>query len=150
MKILFYSDNCEFSNKIIQYIKKNNIDSLFKMINIHTNKIPQDIKIVPTIIDTDLNNIMEGKGAFEYLINIKYFNISTNNIDYINKIPENPKIIEDKLAIQNSVQNISLEITESTQTLKDNSMALKDNSILPQSNDVPIKITRKALYICRR
>jgi hypothetical protein len=143
MKILFYSDNCEFSNKIIQYIKKNNIDSLFKMINIHTNKIPQDIKIVPTIIDTDLNNIMEGKSAFEYLINIKYFNIPTNNIEYIYKIPENPKIIEDKLAIQNSVQNISLEITESTQVLK-------DASLLPQTKDVPIKITRKALYICRR
>jgi glutaredoxin-related protein len=143
MKILFYSDNCEFSNKIIQYIKKNNIDSLFKMINIHTNKIPQDIKIVPTIIDTDLNNIMEGKNAFEYLINIKYFNIPTNNIEYIYKIPENPKIIEDKLAIQNSVQNISLEITESTQVLK-------DASLLPQTKDVPIKITRKALYICRR
>jgi hypothetical protein len=41
---------------------------------------------------------MEGKKAFEYLINIKYFNNPTNNIE--NKIPINPKIDEDKLAMK--------------------------------------------------
>ena len=92
------------------------------MLNIDNQKIPNDIKIVPTIIDTDLNEIMEGKKAFEYLINIKYFNNPTNNIDYISKLPDNPKIEEDKLA-----QRIDI------------GLELKDNNILPKINNIEIK-----------
>jgi hypothetical protein len=81
------------------------------MVDIDTNVIPKDIKIVPTIIDVNLNQIMEGKHAFEYLTNIKYFNIKTNNIELHNKIPDNPKINEDKLAQNNSMNNsIGLEL----------------------------------------
>lgn len=100
MKILFYSNNCVFCKKIIIYINKNNLTNQFKLVNIDTTEIPKDIKIVPTIIDTDLNQIMEGKNAFEYLVNIKYFNIKTNNIENINNIPPNPSIKEDTLAQQ--------------------------------------------------
>ena len=122
MKILFYSPKCEYSKKILLYLEKNNIKDFFKMLNIDNQKIPNDIKIVPTIIDTDLNEIMEGKKAFEYLINIKYFNNPTNNIDYISKLPDNPKIEEDKLA-----QRIDI------------GLELKDNNILPKINNIEIK-----------
>jgi hypothetical protein len=98
MKILFYSKRCEFSKKILIYLDKNNIKEQFKLIDIEISKIPKDIKIVPTIIDTNLNSIMEGKKAFEYLINIKYFNNSTNNIE--NKLPSNPVINQDSLALE--------------------------------------------------
>ena len=111
MIILFYSNKCEFSKKILTYINKNEIQNMFKMVDIDTNVIPKDIKIVPTIIDVNLNQIMEGKHAFEYLTNIKYFNIKTNNIELHNKIPDNPKINEDKLAQNNSMNNsIGLEL----------------------------------------
>ena len=101
MRIIFYSNRCEFSKKVLVYLEKNNIKEHFKLVDIDNNKIPQDIKIVPTIIDTDLNDIMEGKKAFEYLINIKYFNNPTNNIT--NKLPDNPKINQDNFAIKSKI-----------------------------------------------
>lgn len=122
MKILFYSNKCEYSRKILLYLEKNNIKEPFKFINVDEKKLPSDIKIVPTIIDTNLNEIMEGRKAFEYLSNIKYFNNPTNNIEYIYKLPDNPKIEEDKLA-----QKIDI------------GLELKDNNILPKINNSEIK-----------
>jgi len=134
MKILFYSNKCEYSKKILLYLEKNNIKDEFKMINVDNIKLPDDIKIVPTIIDTDLNEVMEGKKAFEYLSNIKYFNNPTNNIEYIPKLPENPKIAEDKLA---SEINIGLELKES------------DNIINTSKQPIPI-IKKNILMQFRR
>lgn len=109
MKIVFYSDKCEYCKKLLCYLEKNNIKSLFKLINIDTSvDIPKNIDIVPTIIDTELNQPLSGKKIFEYLINIKYFNNPTNNIDYINELPSNPNIKEDELAIK--PKNYSLEL----------------------------------------
>ena len=81
MKVLFYSKKCEYSNKILLYLDKNNLLEYFKLVDIDITIIPSNIKIVPTIIDTNVNNILEGKLAFEYLTNIKYFDIKTNNIE---------------------------------------------------------------------
>ena len=67
MKIIFYSEQCNFSKKLLDYINKNNLIQLFKLINIdNTKNIPSNIDSVPTIIDTDLN---------QYL---KYNNLSVN------------------------------------------------------------------------
>jgi hypothetical protein len=144
MKILFYSNKCEFSKKILTYINKNEIQDLFKMVDIDTNVIPKDIKIVPTIIDVNLNQIMEGKNAFEYLTNIKYFNIKTNNIELHNKIPDNPKINEDTLAQSNS---IGLE-------LNDMEIQKKSKELLPTEVKTPIqpviKNTNKGLLMRMR
>lgn len=144
MKILFYSNKCEFSKKILTYINKNEIQDLFKMVDIDTNVIPKDIKIVPTIIDVNLNQIMEGKNAFEYLTNIKYFNIKTNNIELHNKIPDNPKINEDMLAQSNS---IGLE-------LNDMEIQKKSKELLPTEVKIPIqpviKNTNKGLLMRMR
>lgn len=98
MKILFYSNKCEYSKKILLYLEKNNIKDQFKLICVDNQKLPNDIKIVPTIIDMNLNEVMEGRKAFEYLQNIKYFNNPTNNIENAAKLPANPKIEQDKLA----------------------------------------------------
>ena len=49
----------------------------------NTNNIPKNITIVPTIIDTTIEAPLEGKKAFEYVINQKYFNHPTNNVEYI-------------------------------------------------------------------
>jgi hypothetical protein len=93
---------------MLLYLNKYNIVSLFKLINIDTNEVPKDIDIVPTIIDSELNQPLKGKQAFEYLVNIKYFNNPTNNIEYIKEIPTNPQIPVDKLA--NKLNIINLEI----------------------------------------
>ena len=100
MRILFYSESCNFCLKLLEYINKNNLEQYFKMICIDekTAKIPKHITIVPTVIDTTIESPMEGKRAFEYVINQKYFNHPTNNIEYTkNGIPI-PTIEEDMKA----------------------------------------------------
>ena len=114
MRILFYSEKCDFSTKIYQYIERNNLTSHFKLYCVERCTIPQDIKMVPTIIDTDLNQVMEGKLAFDYLLNIKYFNIQTNNIEYQATIPKNPIMKEDKYAC---VESVGVEIIGPTDTI---------------------------------
>jgi len=109
MKILFYSNKCEYSQKILSYMEKNKIISNFELINIDTLKeIPKQIDIVPTIIDEELREPLKGKNAFEYLINKKYFNNPTNNIEYVKYIPPNPKVVEDEKAISNNINELEM------------------------------------------
>jgi hypothetical protein len=64
---------------------------------------------MPILINPNLNQILKGDDAFKYISNIKYFNISTNNIKSI--IPDNPIINNDDKA-SNKDNNISLIIEE--------------------------------------
>ena len=124
MKIIFYSDQCNFSKKLLDYINKNNLVHLFKLINIDTTKnIPNNIDIVPTIIDTDLNQFLKSKKVFEYIVNIKYFNNPTNNIELIKNLPSNPLIIEDNKAYK-EINNLELELNESNEINKNNNNKL--------------------------
>lgn len=108
MRVLFYSEQCEHSKKLLNYLEKNNIKNIFKLINIDKNEVPSEIDIVPTILDTELNQPMKGKKAFEYLLNLKYFNNPTNNIEYIKELPPNPNIPEDDKAIKSKTINLEL------------------------------------------
>ena len=100
MIILFYSENCNFCLKLLEYINKNNLKQYFKMICIDekTSRIPKHITIVPTVIDITIEAPMEGKKAFEYVINKKYFNHPTNNIEYTKNGVPIPTIEEDMKA----------------------------------------------------
>jgi len=98
MKELYYSESCNVCSQLIEYLEKNNIINQFRLIDISKNVKPREVDVVPTIIDSDLNQPQKGKQAFEYLLNIKYFNNPTNNIEYVKNIPPNPKIENDKLA----------------------------------------------------
>lgn len=145
MKVVFYSNKCEYSKKLLAYLEKNNITNMFKLINIDTQKHIEDIDIVPTIIDSELNQPMKGKKAFEYLLNLKYFNNPTNNVDYIKELPANPNIPEDDKAIKGKTHNLELNSsntkTVSTETIlndlfNDNSTINKtDNSSKKLHND---------------
>jgi len=129
MKVIFYSEQCDYCKKLLQYLDKYNIKSLFKLINIDKTQAPEDIDIVPTIIDTELNQPLKGKKAFEYLLHVKYFNNPTNNIDYIKELPINPDIKEDDKAIKSDT--IDLEINNlNTFSIKSDSQIndlFKDN-----------------------
>jgi len=111
MKIIYYSEKYIYCIKIIEQLNNNNINNLFKIINIDNSKDPKEIKVIqtilnnknlkdslPFIIDTNLNQILYGKQVSNYIENIKYFNISTNNILNINNI-NIPNIKEDEKAI---------------------------------------------------
>lgn len=101
MIVLFYSEQCQYCVKLLDYIIKNNLKKHFKMINVDTaTKIPDNVTIVPTIIDTTIEAPLEGKYALEYLFNQKYFNHPTNNIEFwLNIGIPIPSIEEDKKAI---------------------------------------------------
>jgi hypothetical protein len=105
MIILFYSDECKFSCKLLDYIKTNNLTDFFKFINIDAlTVIPKNITIVPTIVDSNIEAPLEGKKAFEYVINHKFFNYPTNNIDFwVNKAIPKPSIEEDNKALDNKI-----------------------------------------------
>ena len=124
MKELYYSENCNVCLKLIEYLEKNNIINQFRLIDISKNVKPKEIDVVPTIIDSDLNQPQKGKQAFEYLLNIKYFNNPTNNIEYVKNIPPNPKIENDKLASIH--KSDGLEIINDTQNFYDDN---KDNEL---------------------
>lgn len=106
MILLFYSNECKFCIKLLEYLKKNNLEKQFKMLNIDSEpNIPDNITIVPTIIDEIIEAPLEGKKAFEYVINQKYFNHPTNNINlWINKTIPKPVIEEDTKAFDSDVK----------------------------------------------
>jgi arsenate reductase-like glutaredoxin family protein len=124
MRELYYSESCNVCLKLIEYLEKNNIINQFRLIDINKNEKPKEVDVVPTIIDSDLNQPQKGKQAFEYLLNIKYFNNPTNNIEYVKNIPPNPKIENDKLA--SMYKSDGLEIVNETQTFYDDN---KDNEL---------------------
>ena len=107
MKILFYSNNCNISKKILIIIDKNNIASFFKLINCDIEKYPKEINIIPTVIDDELNQPIKGNLIFDYINNIQYFNNPTNNIDYI--IPINPNIPSDEKANTTNINNLEIK-----------------------------------------
>jgi hypothetical protein len=132
MKVVFYSEQCDYCKKLLAYMEKYNISSLFKLINIDKIAAPKDIDIVPTIIDTELNQPLKGKKAFEYLFNIKYFNNPTNNIEYIKEIPVNPNIPEDEKAIKS--KSLNLEFNQQSQSHDD------FNDVFTQQSKIETKI----------
>jgi hypothetical protein len=102
MIILFYSNKCQFCVKMIDYLEKNNLLSNFKMFNIDTARnIPANITMVPTIVDPAVEAPLEGNKAFEYIVNQKYFDHPTNNVDFWQNtgVPK-PPIEEDSKALQ--------------------------------------------------
>jgi hypothetical protein len=99
MRILFYSQTCNFCLKLLEYIDKNKLAEYFKIICIDkSNNIPKNITIVPTVVDTTIEAPLEGKKAFEYVINQKYFNHPTNNVEYTKDGVPKPVIEEDNKA----------------------------------------------------
>jgi len=99
MRVLFYSESCNFCLKLLEYIDKNKLGQYFKLISIDKSKnIPGNVTVVPTIIDTTIEAPLEGKKAFEYVINQKYFNHPTNNVEYTKDGVPKPSIEEDAKA----------------------------------------------------
>jgi hypothetical protein len=147
MRVVFYSEQCDYCNKLLAYMDKYNINSLFKLINIDKTTTPKDIDIVPTIIDTELNQPLKGKKAFEYLFNIKYFNNPTNNVEYIKEIPSNPNIPEDEKAVKSKSMNLEInqqsQIDGINEVFKDNDTNESINFHENNSNSTISKATQE-------
>lgn len=103
MKIIFYSENCKFSSELINKLKETTFTKEFNLINVDNQPIPSKIKVVPTIIDSDYKDLLEGKKAFEYIFNKKYFDNPTNNLlMWKDKDIPKPEIEEDNMATKSS------------------------------------------------
>ena len=163
MKVLFYSNNCKFCSELVNKINESNINDL-KMVCIDENNSFENIKIVPTIIDSDYNEILEGKKAFDYINNKKFFDFPTSNIlIWQEKEIPDPKIKNDKLAIDttvNSLDDINFNKTELKSNLSDSFISENSNnktneSITNQSKDSNnflknVKLTRTSSLLLRR
>tara|TARA_B100002019_G_scaffold157025_1_gene135219 strand:- start:538 stop:1011 length:474 start_codon:yes stop_codon:yes gene_type:complete len=103
MKVLFYSKYCDFCNQILKKLEESKIKEEIKLVCIDENNSFTNIKIVPTIIDSDYKEILEGRKAFEYLKNKDFFDFPTNNVlTWKEKEVPNPKIEKDSLANDNN------------------------------------------------
>lgn len=110
MKIIFYSENCKFSSELIKKLKETTFTKEFNLINVDNQPIPSKIKVVPTIIDSDYKDLLEGKKAFEYIFNKKYFDNPTNNLlMWKDKDIPKPEIEEDDMATKSSVNLTMLD-----------------------------------------
>ena len=139
MIILFHSNECSFCIKLLEYINNNNLNDFFKFINIDTiTVIPENITIVPTIIDPSIEAPLEGKKAFEYVVNHKYFNHPTNNINFwIKTPPPKPTIEEDKKALDKSALTIYTNLDDNSNNKYDNTTKhVYYKPITKTSNDV--------------
>ena len=110
MKVIFYSNSCVNSIKLLEIVKENNLLQLFKLVNMDINKNDK-IKITPTILDTELIKPMEGLDTFNYVNNLKYFNNPTFNTELLKIIPPNPIIPENELAIENETSDLKINKT---------------------------------------
>lgn len=136
MKILFYSERCKFSSELIKKLKDTKFSKEFQLINIDNNQVPSKIKVVPTIIDPEYKDLLEGKKAFEYIFNKKYFDNPTNNLFlWKDKLVPKPDIKEDKLATNSS----SHATTESTQNNSSKYYSFDD---LNNKIDTPVEISK--------
>lgn len=133
MIILFHSDECKFCIKLLEYINTNKLNDFFKFINIDTlDVIPDNITIVPTVIDSSIEAPLEGKKAFEYVVNHKYFNHPTNNVDFwINAPPPKPTIEEDKKALDKTALTLYTNLDDVNNKLKPQTQTQTQNPVRP-------------------
>lgn len=121
-----------------------------KTICIDENNSFTQVKIVPTIIDSDYNEILEGKKAFDYLKNKDFFDFPTNNfLVWKEKEVPDPKIENDKLANENSVSNLidNIEFDNKIEAIESNTL---DSSDSKESIFKDVKINKRSAMLLRR
>jgi hypothetical protein len=82
--ILFYSNRCPHSQKIINILQQVGISSDFKLINVHQiqrNQLPNWLKTVPTLLNKTANEIYLDKNLFNWISNYINSNESKNSIN---------------------------------------------------------------------
>ena len=126
MKVIFYSNNCVNSTKLLEIIKESNLLQLFKLINMDVNKNDK-IKITPTILDTELIKPVEGIEAFNYINNLKYFNNPTFNTELLKIIPPNPIIPENELAIENETTDLKINKEDIKSIIQESITIIQEN-----------------------
>lgn len=156
MKVLFYSNSCQFCKELLGRLEMSKIKEDIKTICIDENTSFTQVKIVPTIIDSDYNEILEGKKAFDYLKNKDFFDFPTNNfLIWKEKEVPDPKIKNDKLANENGVSNLlnNVEFDKKTDPIELNTLysnECKDSNESKESIFKDVKINKRSAMLLRR
>src|SRR5271170_7407063 len=79
--IIFYSQRCNESIFLLKLLQNENLINYFRLICVDgiINKIPPQIKVVPTIIVAGINRPLASKEAFEWVNKMKFLKQSTSN-----------------------------------------------------------------------
>jgi hypothetical protein len=141
---VFYSDKCENCIKLLNTIQKENLFDECQLISFETNadKIPPYIQYIPAIVAQNLSKPLFGKEAIEWIINKKFFNQTTNNINKNNVVNPNIKSLFDELSFnKNEITSISDHYTNIGETDISKSMLEYDKIQLnaPITNDITNK-----------
>ena len=90
---VFYSNKCKFCDNLLKVIQNEKLMDQCQLICFETEseKIPDIITNVPTIIARNLTKPLVGLEAIKWIENMKFFNQTTNNITHNNVV--NPNII---------------------------------------------------------
>lgn len=85
--ILIFSKKCVKCEKLLEYINEHKLQKYIKFICYEEQKnlVPNSVIVVPTLINTELQVPLEGKKAFEHIINLRYFYHPTNNNIYLSQ-----------------------------------------------------------------
>ena len=83
---VFYSNKCKFCDNLLKVIQNEKLMDQCQLICFETEseKIPDIITNVPTIIARNLTKPLVGLEAIKWIENMKFFNQTTNNITHNN------------------------------------------------------------------
>ena len=110
MKLLFYSKYCKNCTKLFSLKEGDKeFDSIKKISVDDSNKLPQEITKVPTLVSTDLLGPISGKAVFSYFNCLEMFYLKTNNIDYW-KDKDIKRPVVDKFKANDEEKNKKLQI----------------------------------------
>lgn len=136
---VFYSNNCEYCKKLLDYINNEKLTNECQLVCFESDpdKIPEFITNVPTIIAKNLSKPLVGLEAVEWIKNKKYFNQITNNIKINNIYDPNIKSALNGLEFnKNEIMSISDKYTTINDTQIEKVLMNYDNINKPILNNI--------------
>ena len=115
---IYYSSQCIHSDKVIKLIETEKLINEFNFIQLetHRDKFPSYITSLPTIIAPNLSKPLVGVECINWILNRKYFNQTTNNINNNNVVHIDIKSALDGLEFNKKESN---SISDSYTSLND-------------------------------
>jgi hypothetical protein len=93
---IYLSSKCKYCRDLLIKIKETEIN--VDLINIDKESYPNQIKSVPTLIDSNLLSPLVGKKVFDWIENQKFFYQKSNNINVSKNIilPKNSDLLKEQ------------------------------------------------------
>lgn len=76
LNVLFYSNKCESSKHLISLMQSENLLKFFHLVCVDTQKVPEQIKVTPTLIIRGIPTPYVGSDAFVWFSKVKQWKIN--------------------------------------------------------------------------